>query len=161
MLIIRLLHILAAFWFIGGLLGRWAAFAWAGRAEDIRSASALLRLSEQFESRMVIPGSQVVLVLGLLTAWLQGRPILGALQGGGENWLLASLLLSLATIPLVAFLLAPRRKLRRAALDHAVTQEAITPELRVALADRVVLVSRAAELAIVGAILLLMLLKPF
>jgi hypothetical protein len=161
MLIFRLLHILAAFWFIAGLLGRWAAFAQARRAGDIGPASTLLRLSELFEGTMVIPGSMVVLALGLLTAWAQSQPVLGVLGGAQTNWLLVSLVLSLSMIPIVALLLAPRRKRRRAALEVALTQGTITAELRAALDDRIVHAGRAAELGITATTLLLMILKPF
>ncbi len=161
MLIMRLLHILAAIWFVGGLLGRGMAFAQAGRAGDVHTASALLRFSERFERLMVIPGSQAVLVFGLLTAWLQGQPLLGFLQGAGVNWLLVSLALFLSGVPMVIFLLIPRSRQRAAALDVAVAQGSFTPDLRAALRDRVVIGSRAAELAIVFAVLVLMVLKPF
>jgi len=90
MLIMRLLHILTSIWFISGLLGRWLAYAQAQRATDVHTAGALLRLSDRFERLMVVPGSQTMLVFGLLTAWLQGLPLLGALQGVRSNWLLAS-----------------------------------------------------------------------
>ena len=161
MLIMRFLHILSAFWLIAGLLGRWVAYAQARRAADIQPAAVLLRLSERFEQLMVIPGSQAVLVLGLLAAWLGGHPLLGVLQGASANWLLVSLVLSLSMIPIIAVLLAPRRKLRRLALEDAVVRETLTAQLRAALDDRVVLGSRAAEMLITGAILLLMVLKPF
>jgi uncharacterized membrane protein len=161
MLIMRFLHILSAFWMIAGLLGRWVAYAQARRANDIQPATALLRLSERFEQLMVIPGSQAVLVLGLLAAWLGGYPLLGALQGARTNWLLLSLVLSLCMIPIIAVFLAPRRKLRRLALEDAVARGTLTIQLRAALDDRIVLGSRSAEMIITGAILVLMVLKPF
>ena len=161
MLIMRFLHILSAFWLIAGLLGRWVAYAQARRAADIQPATALLRLSDRFEQLMVIPGSQAVLVLGLLAAWLGGHPLLGALQGAHANWLLVSLVLSLCMIPIVALLLAPRRKLRRLALEDAVARRTLTAELRAALDDRIVLASRTTEMIVTGAILVLMVLKPF
>src|SRR6266498_5493780 len=161
MLIMRFVHILSAFWLITGLLGRWMGFAQARRAADIQSAAALLRLSERFEQLMVIPGSQVVLIFGLLAAWMGGHPLLGALQGARANWLLVSLALSLGMIPIIVLLLVPRRKLRRLALEDAVAHGALTAELRAALADRIVLGSRTAEMMITGAVLVLMVLKPF
>src|SRR4029453_956827 len=90
---------------------RWMTYAQAPRAADLWSTAALLQLSERFEQLMVIPGSQAVLALGLLAAWLGGYPLLGMLQGSRANWLLASLVLSLCMIPIVALLLAPRRKM--------------------------------------------------
>jgi len=79
----------------------------------------------------------------------------------GVNWLLVSLALFLSGVPMVIFLLIPRSRQRAAALDVAVAQGSFTPDLRAALRDRVVIGSRAAELAIVFAVLVLMVLRPF
>jgi hypothetical protein len=161
MLIVRLLHILISFWFIAGLIGRNLTFRQAGQAADVGPAVALLRASERFELLMVRPGSLAVLVLGFLTAWLQGQPILGFLQGATTNWLLASLALSLIPVLLVVFVLLPHGKLRAAAVEAALAAGSMTPGLRAALADRAVIISRNAELAITAAIVVLMAAKPF
>jgi len=161
MLILRLLHILSSIWFISGLLGRWLAYAQAQRATDIHTAGALLRLSDRFDRWMVIPGSQAVLAFGLLTAWLQGQPLLGTFGGAHANWLLISLLLFALPMPIVMGLLIPRRKVRIAAPHTALAHGTITPELRAALADKVVTRSRMVELLIVVVILVLMILRPF
>src|SRR5262245_48055202 len=161
MLIFRLLHILTAFWFIAGLVGRNLTFWQAGRAAQVGVATALLRASEIFERLMVRPGSSAVLTLGLITAWLQGQPILGFLQGAATNWLLMSLVLSLSIIPLIVLVLIPRSRIRRQAVEAALAQATITSELRSALTDRAVILSRNAELLIVVVIVVLMALKPF
>jgi hypothetical protein len=110
---------------------------------------------------MVIPGSQTVLLFGLFSAWLQGLPLLGAFSGAQANWLLISLVLFVGLTPIVMVLLIPRRKVRTAALDLALARGTITPELQAALADKVVMRSRATELLVVTVILVLMILKPF
>jgi hypothetical protein len=161
MVIVRLLHILLAFWFIAGLIGRNLTFRQAGQATDVGAADALLRASERFERLMVRPGSLVLLGFGLLLAWLQGQPVLGFLQGSTTNWLLASLALSLLPILLVLFVLLPHSKLRAQAVERALHQGLVTPDLRAALANRAVIVGRNAELLIVAAIVVLMALKPF
>jgi hypothetical protein len=161
MLVARLLHIVVAMWFISGLLGRWLTYGQARRAGEIQSASALLQLSDRFDRLMVIPGSQAVLALGLITAWLQGQPIFGALQGASANWLLASLALFVGFTPVVFLVLAPRRRRRLRVAEAALAQGALTGELRAALDDRVVLAGRAAELLVMAIILALMILKPF
>jgi hypothetical protein len=161
MLIMRLLHIVAAIWFISGLVGRNLAYAQARRAADVRVVGALLALSHRFERAMVIPGSQAVVAFGLLTAWLQGQPLLGFLQGASTNWLLASLALSLSMAPLVVFFLIPRSKLRAAAVENALARTTFTPELRAALDDSVVLGCRRAEVLVVVLILILMIVRPF
>jgi hypothetical protein len=161
MTIVRLLHIFTSIWFISGLLGRWLAYAQARRTADVHTTGALLRLSDRFERVMVIPGSQAVLVFGLLTAWLQDQPLLGALQDARSNWLLVSLALYLGLIPIVMLLLVPRRKRRLCAIEAALAHGAFTSELHAALADKVVIASRAIELLVVGVILVLMIVKPF
>lgn len=161
MLIIRLVHILTSIWFMSGLLGRWLAYAQAQRATDVHAADTLLRLSDRFDRWMVVPGSQAVLAFGLFTAWLQGQPLLGTFGGAHANWLLISLLLFALPMPIVMGVLIPRRKVRMAALDTALAHRTITPELRAALADKVVTRSRMVELLIVAIILILMILKPF
>ena len=158
MVLIRLLHIVISFWFFSGLIGRWLAYTYARRAADIQTAGTLLQLSDRFERIMVIPGSQVLLVSGLLTAWLSGRSLLG---GAHANWLLVSLLLYVALIPVVVFLLVPRRRHRLGAIDRALEQGMLTSELVAALKDPVVIWARGAELLVSVVILILMILKPF
>jgi hypothetical protein len=67
--------------------------AQAERASDILRMRSLLALGEQFERLMVIPASITVLLFGLLTAWVQGVPLLGFVQEARSNGLLLSLLL--------------------------------------------------------------------
>src|SRR5215216_3436714 len=92
--VLKLLHALSGVLLVAGLMGRWVALDRAERAArggQLASVRALLDASGVFE-RVVIVSSQVVFVLGLFTAWSMGYPLLGFLQGGGANWLLASLL---------------------------------------------------------------------
>src|SRR5688500_9497480 len=91
---LRLIHALAGVLLVGGLLGRWVALAHAeraARAADLAAVTALLGAASVFEW-IVIRSSVAVLVLGLLTAWAGGYPLLGS-PGGGGAWLPVSLLL--------------------------------------------------------------------
>ncbi len=160
-MVVKLVHAMVGIWLVCGLVGRWATLAQAARAGDIRVLRPLLRLSKVFEERMVIPGSVAVLALGLLTAWLQGQPLLGFLQGARSNWLLASLGLYLSAIVLVPLVFVPRGKRFALALQQAEAQGEVTPELRAAFADRVTAAAHAYELAAIVAILALMIAKPF
>jgi uncharacterized membrane protein len=157
----KLLHILAAMLLVGGLLGRNLTFAAARRSGDLPVTASLLGLSERFETLMVRPGSELVLVLGLLTAWLERQPLLTVFAGARPAWVLVSLLIYLLTVPLVVFVLLPRTKRRRLALDAAVAQHSMTAELRGALDDPSVRVARNVELAIILVVIALMVLKPF
>jgi uncharacterized membrane protein len=155
------LHVLSAFWFVGGLLGRAVAHAQARRALDVGDVEAADRLGSRFERLMVRPGSLVVLAIGLLTAWLQGWPTLGFLQGSPVNWVLASLVLLLSVIPLIPLVFLPRGRSFRAALEDAHAQGHVTPRLTAALTDRTVAAAHVYEWAVVVGIVALMVAKPF
>ena len=90
---LKLLHVLSAFWFICGVAGRGVTFRLAKEASDVRATAGLLKASEVFERRMVIPGSMAVFLMGVLAAWAGGWPMLGFLQGAPTNWLLVSIVL--------------------------------------------------------------------
>lgn len=159
--LMKLLHVLAGFALVTGAVGRNVTFRQAGRSSDVRTVHALLQVSEFFERRMLIPASMAALLLGLVTAWLQGWPILGFLQGGTSNWLLASLILYLLPGLVVPGFLLRRRKARLKAIEEALAQGQITPDLSAALNDRFVVRFRALELAGLGVIIVLMVAKPF
>ncbi|MBI5031238.1 MAG: hypothetical protein HZB51_11980 [Chloroflexi bacterium] len=71
-IILKLLHVLVAIWFITGLLGRRLVLSQAAKASEIKIVDALAQLAGRFENTMVIPGSMAVALLGLFTAWAQG-----------------------------------------------------------------------------------------
>ena len=157
----KLLHILTAMLLVGGLLGRNLTYGAARRATTVPVTASLLELSERFEKLMVRPGSELVLLLGLLTAWLEQLPLLSVLAGARPAWVLVSLVIYVLTVPLVIVILLPHSKRRRLALEAALAQRSITPELRAALDDRSVLVTRNVELLIILLVICLMVLKPF
>src|SRR6266536_1986288 len=99
--LVKLLHVAIAFWFIAGLLGRQLALSQAARASDVNVFAGLTDLAGRFDRLMVLPGSQVVFLIGLITAWAGGWPVLGFLEGGKANWVLASSVLFLSTLPSV------------------------------------------------------------
>jgi uncharacterized membrane protein len=160
--LIKLLHVLAAFWFIGGVIGRDFAFWQAGRATNVQAVQALLQISDFFERYAIIPVSMVVFLFGLIITLLQRWPLFGFLQGSSINWLLVSFILylgiSLAIGPLK---LVPRRKQRTRALDEALTEGIITPGLNAALHDEVVVRFRMVEFVVLVVIIILMVTKPF
>jgi hypothetical protein len=160
-IIMKLLHVLAAFGLVTGVIGRNVTFARAAKAANIDTVHALLQASEFFERRMVIPVASAVLLFGLATAWLQKWPILGFIQGGTTNWVLVSLILFMLPLLAVAGYLAPRRKQRAKAAEEALAQGKITPELTAALNDKLVRTFRTVELTGLGIIIILMVAKPF
>jgi uncharacterized membrane protein len=161
-LIMKLLHVLAAFWMISGVVGRGLAFWQARKAKDVQAVHALLRLSEFFERYAVIPVSMAVFLFGLIITLMQGWPLFGFLQGSPSNWLLVSFILFVGVLAFIAPLrLVARRKELTRALEEALAQGTITLRLIAALNDKVVIRFRTAELIILVIIIVLMVTKPF
>ena len=158
--LLKLIHVASAIWFFAGLIARWYALSAASRATDVRLTRAVADLGGRFENAMIIPGSTAVLVSGIITALVGGLPLLGPVQGG-SSWLLAALLIFAAIMALVPTVFLPRGRLFGAALVEAIEQNQVTPRLRAAFADPIVVRAHWAELIGVGAILALMVLKPF
>src|SRR5687768_12097610 len=137
-LLMKLMHVLGAFWMVSGVIGRGLTYWQARKAKDVQAVRALLRLSEFFERCAVIPVSVAVLVFGLILTWMQGWPLLGFLQGSSSNWLLVSSSLFLSILGFVAPLrLVARRRERTRALEEALAQRTITLRLAAALNDKV------------------------
>ncbi len=158
--LLALSHALAGVAFVAGLLGRWIVLGLAARATDLGSMRTLAAAAGPFE-RLVIVGSQVVLVLGIATAIAEGIPFHGPLQGGRVDWLFVALLLYLSIIPLVPLVFLPRGKIYEAAMAEAVARGEVTPALREAWHDPVVRAAHLYELGVVTVVLVLMLTKPF
>ena len=152
----KLVHVLVAFGFITGLLGRWILLGNAGKAEEVENAYRLSQAAAPFE-RLVIMGGNLVLPAGLLTAWAQGYPWLGLTT----SWMLVSVVILLSVIPLVPLVFLPRGRVFGAAMASARAAGTVTPELRAAFADPMVAFAHWYELTAVGIVVALMVLKPF
>ena len=161
-LVMKLLHVFAAFWFISGVVARDLTFWWAAKGSTVQEVSALLQVSDFFERWGVIRGGFLVLIFGLLTVWLQRWPLFGFLQDAPTNWLLLSFILFVGGGAVIAPLrLIARRQQRAQALEEALAKGSITPELSAALNDKVVNTFRKAELITMVVIVFLMEVKPF
>ena len=113
----KLLHVLAAFWMISGMVGRGLTYWQARKATNVQAVHSLLQLSEFFERYAVIPVAGLVFVFGLIITLLQKWPLFGFLQGAMSNWLLVSFLLFTGGgIFIVPLGLMARRKERERAL---------------------------------------------
>jgi uncharacterized membrane protein len=161
-LLMKLMHVLTAFWMISGVVGRGLTFWLAGRVKDVQAVHALLQISEIFERYAVIPVSIGVLVFGLIVTWMQKWPLFGFLQGSPTNWLLVSFLLFVGISAFIAPLgLVARRKEREHALEEALSQGTITQRLMASLQDKIVARFRVAEMVVLLVIVILMVTKPF
>jgi hypothetical protein len=92
---------------------------------------------------------------------MRGWPILGFLQGGSVNWVLAALLVYLSIIPVIVFVFLPRGRVFHQALEAARPLGRVTPELRAALHDPWVHAARTYEIVMIVLLTVLMVLKPF
>jgi uncharacterized membrane protein len=159
----KLLHILASFWLISGVVGRGLTFWQARKAKDVQAIHALLQISDFFERYAVIPVSMAVLLFGLILTWMAKWPLFGFLQGAySTNWLLVSFILFVGISAFIAPLgLVARRKERARALKEALAQDTVTLRLLVALNDKVVIGYRLVEFIILVIVIVLMVTKPF
>ena len=158
---LKFLHVLVGFWFTAGLVGRGVAQLRAERTTEIRSLQLLIELIGRFDRLMVIPGSSAVFVLGLLTAWVEGIPLFGFLQGASTNWLLVSLVLFIGILLLVPTVFIPRGKVFGTAFEEAIAAGVVTDRLSSALRDRLVRIAHIYEVLAVLVIIWLMVAKPF
>lgn len=152
-----LLQVVAAFLFVGGLIGRNVTLMMARTSQDIRMVAQFLPLAGRFESWLVIPGSFAVLLLGLLAAFSEHLSFVAE----GNRWLLVSLLIFVATAILVPTVFLPRGKRFEGAMAEAIARGEVTPELSAAFRDPVVALARNAEAIGLGVIVALMVVKPF
>jgi hypothetical protein len=157
--LLRPLHVMLAVAFITGLLGRAVAFRQARTAGTLEATAALLTLSDWFDRRLVVPGSALVLLSGIVTTWVGHWPLFTS--PSRPNWLLMSLALLLLPVGFIPSVLVPQRVRRQAALAAAVQIGRQTPELEAALGAAVVRRLRAVELGIVLLVFVLMMVKPF
>lgn len=153
-------HVLTVFWLVAGIVGRDTCYHQAGRADDLDTLRTQARLGGLFD-RMVRPATFIVLLTGLLAAWARGWPILGHLQGGQANWVLAALLIYLSIIPVIALVFLPRGRIYRRALAEAEERGAVTPALRAAIRDPLVGAARGYELVMIAVLAWLMIARPF
>ena len=121
----------------------------------------LARAAAPFET-LVIVGSMVVFVLGVLTAYTRGPAAARARSSGAPvTWLFVSLVLYLSVLPLVPLVFLPRGRVFEAALEEAEAAGVVTEPLRAAWSDPVVRAAHVYELGAVTVVLVLMLAKPF
>lgn len=160
-LVLRFLHIMSAVLLVGGVLARQLTRSTALRARDPQGIAAAFQAAEPVERFMVIPGSLLTLVFGLILSLESGAPVLGFLQGASRNWLLVSILLLAAVFILVPAVFLPKGRVFGAHLQDALKQGVITPALSASLNDPLVRAAHVFEIAAVLLVLLLMIFKPF
>jgi len=149
-----LVHVLAAFAFVAGLVGRDITIAQARRSGDLASITELLAVASRFDT-VVKGGSIAVLVFGLIAM------VVGDISLSDNGWLVASLALYVALGLLVPIVFLPRGRAFDEALADARRRGAVTTALTEAFRDPAVALAKITELVVVAVIICLMVLKPF
>jgi uncharacterized membrane protein len=160
-LVVKYLHITAVAITVGGMFARQLVRSLAVKSDDIKSVASLTHAAVRMDRAMVIPGSNLMILFGIILAVIQKWPILGFLQGADRNWLLVSNLLLIVMIVLIPVVFIPQNKKVETLLQTAQAEGHVTPELSAALNDRRNLMAHRAEEAIVLVVAALMVLKPF
>ena len=159
--LLKLLHILSAIAFAGGIFARQIVRRYAVATDDVVRFATLNQAAIDIENWLVKPGSLVILVFGVGLAWRGGIPMFGVLQGESQNWLLVSNILFVIGMALVPTVFIPRGKRFRPLLDAAMAQRRMTSELRAAVNDPVVRAAHDYEMIMLVVTVALMTLKPF
>lgn len=160
-LIVKFLHILAVTITTGGMFARQLVRSVAKKSDDVRTVSSLILVVIRIDRGMVIPGSNIMILVGIILAVMQEWPILGFLQGSSQNWLLASNILLVFMIILIPTIFIPHNKKVEAILKAALAEGRVTPALSAALTDKKNTLAHHVEEVIVLVVAVLMVLKPF
>ena len=160
-LIIKFFHVLAVTLTIGGMFARQIVRAFAKRNDEIKSVASLTRAAVRIDRTLVIPWSNVMILMGIALAVMQKWPIFGFLQGASQNWLLVSNILLVGMLVLIPAVFVPHNKKVEAILQTALTEGRVTPELASTLDDKTNRLAHHMEEIIVLAVAALMVLKPF
>jgi uncharacterized membrane protein len=160
-LIVKFLHITAVAITIGGMFARQLVRAYARKSDDVNLIASLTQVAVRIDRLMVIPWSNIMVVMGIILAIMLKWPIFGFLQGASQSWLLVSNLLLVFMMVLVGGVFVPYNKKLESILRPALAEGRVTPELAAALDDRRNKISHLAEEVLMLAIAALMVLKPF
>jgi uncharacterized membrane protein len=160
-LIVKLFHILAVSITVGGMFARQVVRAHAKKSDDVKLVSSLTHLAVRLDRGMVIPWSNIMILMGIILAVMQKWPIFGLLQGATQNWLLVSNILLVIMMTLIAVVFIPHNKRVESLLQIALTEGRVTPELSAALSDKKNKLTHHAEEIIILTVAALMVLKPF
>lgn len=160
-LIMKYLHILAVAITVGGMFARQLVRNFAQKSEDVNIVASLTNAAVRMDRAMVIPASNMMILLGIILAVMQKWPIFGFLQGAPQNWLLISNLLLLIMIVLIPGVFVPHNKKVEVLMQTALKNGRVTPELSAVLGDQKNKLAHYAEEFIVLVVAALMVLKPF
>ncbi len=157
-LLLKLAHLLCVIASLSGLIGRGLVRLRLPKITSIQVLQEIMLLVGRFDELLVIRGSQLTLVTGVLLGWVGRWPYIVASH---PTWIFLSLLLFLSQFPFVFLIVIPRGKQFGKVFKDALAEQRITPELRAALAAPAVRAATIYETVTTGIIICLMVLKPF
>lgn len=160
-LVIKLLHILAAALTIGSIFSRQMVRGTAKRSNDIKEVAHLTRVAIRMDRKLVIPASNVMVLMGIGLAVKQKWPLLGSFQGATQNWLLVSNVLFIIMMGLIFVIVVPHNKRVEAKLNAALAEGHLTSKLMAELEDNANKFAHRMEEIIMLMVAALMIMKPF
>lgn len=160
-LIVKYLHILAVTVTIGGMFARQLVRGITKKSDDVKTVASLTQVVIRIDQTMVIPWSNIMIIMGIILAVTMKWPILGFLQGASQNWLLVSNILLIIMLILIPAVFIPHNKKMEEILKTALAEGHVTVELTAALNDKKNTMAHHAEEVIVLVVAALMVTKPF
>jgi hypothetical protein len=146
---------------VGGVFARQVVRGIAKNSDDVKVIGSLTTVAGRLDRVMVIPGGNIVLVMGVILALRLKWPIFGFLQGASQNWLLISNILLLGMMALVIAVFFPHNKKVDSLLQDALTEGRVTPDLRATLDDKTNGRAHHIEEILILTVTALMVLKSF
>lgn len=159
--VVKLLHILAVVWMVGGMFARQIVRGIANKSDDVKTIASLSQVATRLDRTMVIRGSNFVLMFGLILALMLKWPIFGFFQGANQNWLLVSNILLVVIMIIVPTVFLPHNRKLDSLVQTALAEGRVTRDLRSALNDQKNRLAHYLEEILVLAVTALMVLKPF
>jgi Ca2+/Na+ antiporter len=146
---IRALHILAGIWFTCGVAAYLLARLTMLKSDDPRSVHALVGMTSQARNFLIRPGSMLLLVFGLWTAYDESWP----------RFALHAIALLVILVPFIVLTVKGGRRIEAASAE-AVRAGSMTPALSAALRDRQTVIGEVGIGVITLLFLILMIVKP-
>jgi hypothetical protein len=146
---------------VGGMFARQLVRSAAQKSDDVNIVASLTHVAVRMDRSMVIPASNLMILLGIILAVMQKWPIFGFLQGAPQNWLFVSNLLLVIMIVLIPGIFVPHNKKVESLLQAALQNGRVTAELSATLNDQRNKLAHYAEELIILVVAALMVMKPF
>ena len=160
-LFVKFLHVTSVAITIGSVFARQLVRGIARRSNNLNEVAALTRAAIRMDRALVIPSSNIMVLMGIILAVMLKWPIFGFLQGADQNWLLVSNILLIGLMIMIGGMFIPHNKKVDALLQTALAENRLTPALRSALNDKTNRWMHHIEEVIFLLIAALMVLKPF